>query len=68
MLWITPSLRVTGENTHPEAAFAIIKSGGIADVVNIDAACDVMELLGMSVEQIEDRVHFALTGQVLHSV
>ena len=68
MLWITPSLRVTGDLLPPSDALAVIKAGGIADVMNLDDACAVMELLDMSKEQIADRVHFALTGQVLHSV
>ena len=67
-MWITPSLRVTGEATQPEAALAVIKSGGIAEVATLEDARTVMNLLGMSAEQIEDRVHFALTGEVLHSV
>lgn len=64
-MWITPSLRVTGEGVRPEAAFAIIKSGGTADVATLDDARAVMTLLDMTEAEIEDRVHFALTGEVL---
>lgn len=65
MTWITPSLRVTGEYQRPEAAVAIIKSRGIADVATLDDARSVMRLLGMDESSIEDRIHFALTGEVL---
>ena len=65
MLWITPSLRVTGDYTPPEVALATIKAGGIADVAMLADARHVMRLLGMDEENIEDRIHFALTGEVL---
>jgi hypothetical protein len=68
-MWITPSLRVTAKaDLLPEFAYAIIDAGGIADVATLDDARAVMRLLRMSELQVEDRIHFALTGEVLHAV
>lgn len=67
-MYITPSLRVTGAGLLPAKAYDIIKAGGIAEVETLDDAREVMTLLGMSQEQMDDRVHFALTGEVLHAV
>jgi hypothetical protein len=74
-MWITPSLRVTGTFSahripatfcaHPAEAYDIIKSGHIAEVATLDDARTVMAMLGMDDEQMDDRIHFALTGEVL---
>lgn len=71
--WITPTLRVSNETEtlSLQEAINLIKSETddgtwpVADVATFKEARQVMRLLGMTEEQIADRCHFALTGQIL---
>jgi hypothetical protein len=67
-MWITPSLRVTGAGLLPAKAYDVIKAGYNAEVETLDDAREVMAMLGMTQEQIDDRIHFAMTGEVLHAI
>ena len=70
--WITPTLRVSNETETLtlQEAINVIKSETdgiwpVADVATFKEARQVMRLLGMTEEQIKDRCHFALTGEIL---
>lgn len=74
LLWITPSLAV-GTNWPQEdlldadEATTWIQAGADprwAVVRDEDTARQVLDNLGLTAEEIEDRLHFAHTGEVLH--
>jgi hypothetical protein len=63
--WITPSLVVVESTDTVDAAFKQIKGGLIGTVTSMDEAREVMARLGMTEQEQDDRVHFALTGEVI---
>jgi len=63
--WITPSLAVVTSDEVVEAAHKQVKDGRIGTVTNLDEAREVMRKVGMTEDEIEDRIHFAFTGEVL---
>lgn len=63
--WITPSLVVVTTDETVSAAYKAIKGGLTGKVTSIAEAREVMNLLGMTEREQDDRIHFALTGEVL---
>jgi hypothetical protein len=72
-VWVTPSLRIDPEwpdcICDPAMAARWIDSGDnhIAYVPNVAVARGVLERMGLSEAEVDDRIHFALTGEVLGS-
>lgn len=73
---VTPMLFVGGEPRVPhrhaataDEAVSIIKTENIAALVDdFDVAADVLRIFGYSETLVEDRLHFARTGRVLHNI
>lgn len=63
--WITPSLVLVTPERATHAALDDIRSGGIGHVTDLDQARAVMTALGMTEEEQEIRIHFALTGEMV---
>jgi hypothetical protein len=63
--WITPSLVVVTTDETIEDAFKAIKGGLTGKVTTFEEAREVMHKLGMTDDEQNDRIHFALTGEVL---
>lgn len=63
--WITPSLVVITPENAVRSAYDEIKDGCVGFVTTMDEAREVMTLLGMTEEEQDSRVHFAMTGEVL---
>ena len=64
-LTITPLLDVGGGSDSVDEAVERIRFRQRANVADLATAREVLRRLGMDEELIEDRVHFALTGEVL---
>lgn len=63
---LTPRLKVTsGGNDSVEEAMRRINRGETAHVATLEVAREVLALVGLDEEQIEDRIHFGLTGETL---
>jgi hypothetical protein len=70
MLWITPSLVInpdwpSEDLLDADEATSWIQTGGTAHVTDEATAVQVLDNLGLTEREIEDRLHFARTGQVL---
>lgn len=63
--WITPSLAVADFEETVNHAFHQIKGGLTGVVSNLDEAREVMSKLGMTEAEQDERIHFALTGEIL---
>ena len=75
-VYLTPLL-LAGE--HPETlgcmpaetveqALTLMRQGETALVPTLDMARLVLATLGLSADEIDERVHFGLTGQVLYGI
>lgn len=66
---ITPLLSVTSIDvdlyTDVDMAADVILTGCHVSVPTLTMAKEVLERLGLPREEIEDRIHFAVTGKVL---
>lgn len=73
---VTPTLFVGDEPMSfpttfcdtPCVAEAAIRAGISVRVANLEIAKLTLRLLGVDEQMIEERIHFATTGQVLHAV
>lgn len=65
MITVTPLLDVGGGEDTVRAAVARIRARLRANVATLEDARAVLREFGLDEEQIEDRIHFALTGEVL---
>jgi hypothetical protein len=65
--WITPTLGVEeGWDLDVDFATTAVQEGGTVIVGSEDVATQVLHNLGLTQDEVEDRFHFANTGQVLH--
>jgi hypothetical protein len=70
--WITPSLVVATDwdplltETDATMATVWVEKGHTAFVKSDDVARQVLYNFGLTDEEVEDRMHFAETGEVLH--
>ena len=62
---ITPLLDVGGGDDSVPEALERIRNRERANVRNFEVAREVLRALGLDEDQVEDRVHFAITGEVL---
>ena len=63
---VTPLLDIGGGNDSAVAAvhrITVLRQR--ANVADIDTARQVLVLLGLDEKRVDDRIHFALTGEVL---
>ncbi len=63
LYWITPSLAVTDDSLDPiedvETAYADIMAGKDAIVATVEEAYEVLAILGLSDDEIANKVDFA---------
>lgn len=62
---VTPLLDVGGGDDDVQHAVSRIRAGLRANVATLDEAREVLKRFGLDEEQVEDRVYFALTGDIL---
>ena len=62
---VTPLLDVGGGEDSVEEALARVLNNERANVADFDTAREVLRRLGLAEELVEDRIHFALTGETL---
>lgn len=67
IITVTPLLDVGGGEDTVPVAVSRIRVNMRANVATLDEAREVLRIFGLDEEQVEDRIHFALTGEVLAS-